>query len=97
MSAVLRKYEFPTSPSAYDFPDLNLPDSNPYAMSARAAGVKQNSDIEAPMPDFLVTRLDKNIVTLERLKWNRTERRLSRDMHEKGTERVGLDFKISTK
>ena len=59
--AYLDTVSFPTSSEAYEFPFWELPPSNPYAGSVRAAGVRalKASPTE---PEFLVSNLDHKFV-----------------------------------
>ena len=77
MRAYLSTLVFPTTTDAYEFPNLVLPANSKYAESLRVAGVKIDW-IFAPKPDFLITNLEKSLVTLEEFTWNSTKRRLSR-------------------
>jgi len=92
--AYLATLEFPTTTDAYEFPDLALRDENKYAESVRAAGVKLSwaSPGEQPKPDFLVTHLERSLVTLEEFTWNKDKRRLSRTGVTPG-EQVALSFR----
>ena len=77
IARALSKVLFPTSPEAYEFPDLVLPDTNPNRDSVRAARVKMAWGSSPPRPDFLTTRLDESAVVLREFSWDERGKRLS--------------------
>ena len=78
MDRYLATVAFPTSADAYEFPDLELPATNPNAATVKAARVKRDWSSVEPRPDFLTTRLDEPVVTLSEFRWDTDRKRLSR-------------------
>jgi len=76
VSDILANCVFPSSLSAYEFPNFSLPANNPNHESVKSCDVKAfwgNLD----EPDFLLTGLDNRVVELTDLFWDPQRRRLS--------------------